>query len=150
MSIYAELSYNDQKVDIQEVKGIQFSVLSPEEIIKRSVVQVTKTDTYTGNEPVNGGLFDLRMGVLEHGKICATCEQKNIFCPGHSGHICLAKPLYNPMFFDITKKILKCVCFRCSRILISPHTQHDDLKNDMSKIMNIKNNQKRWEAYFKL
>jgi DNA-directed RNA polymerase beta' subunit len=150
MSIYAELSYNDQKVDIQEVKGIQFSVLSPEEIVKRSVVQITKTDTYTGNEPVIGGLFDSRMGVLEHNKICATCEQKNIFCPGHPGHICLAKPLYNPMFFDITKKILKCVCFRCSRILISPNTQHEDLKNDMSKIMNIKNNQKRWEAYFKL
>ena len=107
MSIYAELSYNDQKVDIQEVKGIQFSVLSPEEIVKRSVVQITKTDTYTGNEPVIGGLFDSRMGVLEHNKICATCEQKNIFCPGHPGHICLAKPLYNPMFFDITKKILK-------------------------------------------
>jgi len=150
MSIYAELSYNDQKVEIQEVKGIQFSVLSPEEIIKRSVVQITKTDTYTGNEPVIGGLFDARMGLLEHGKICATCEQTNIFCPGHPGHISLAKPLYNPMFFDITKKILKCVCFRCSRILISPHTQHEDLKNDMNKIMNIKNNQKRWEAYFKL
>jgi len=150
MSIYAELSYNDQKVDIQEVKGIQFSVLSPEEIVKRSVVQITKTDTYTGNEPVIGGLFDSRMGVLEHNKICATCEQKNIFCPGHSGHICLAKPLFNPMFFDITKKILKCVCYRCSRILISPHTAHEDLKNDMNKIMNIKNNQKRWEAYFKL
>ena len=129
MSIYAELSYNDQKVDIQEVKGIQFSVLSPEEIVKRSVVQVTKTDTYTGNEPVIGGLFDSRMGVLEHNKICTTCEQKNIFCPGHPGHICLAKPLYNPMFFDITKKILKCVCFRCSRILISPQTQQEDLKN---------------------
>ena len=150
MSIYAELSYNDQKVDIQEVKGIQFSVLSPEEIVKRSVVQITKTDTYTGNEPVIGGLFDSRMGVLEHNKICATCEQKNIFCPGHSGHISLAKPLFNPMFFDITKKILKCVCYRCSRILISPHTAHEDLKNDMNKIMNIKNNQKRWEAYFKL
>ena len=61
MSIYAELSYNDQKVEIQEVKGIQFSILSPEEIIKRSVVKITKTDTYAGNEPVIGGLFDSRM-----------------------------------------------------------------------------------------
>ena len=150
MSIYAELSYNDQKVEIQEVKGIQFSILSPEEIIKRSVVKVTKTDTYTGNEPVIGGLFDSRMGVLEHNKICSTCEQKNVFCPGHFGHIELAKPVYHAMFFDVVKKILKCVCYRCSRILISPHTQHDDLKNDMIKIANIKNNQKRWEAFYKL
>ena len=150
MSIYAELSYNDQKVEIQEVKGIQFSILSPEEIIKRSVVKITKTDTYAGNEPVIGGLFDSRMGVLEHNKVCSTCEQKNVFCPGHFGHIELAKPVFHAMFFDITKKILKCTCYRCSRMLISPHTQHEDLKNDMTKILNIKNNQKRWEAYFKL
>jgi DNA-directed RNA polymerase beta' subunit len=150
MSIYAELSYNDQKVEIQEVKGIQFSILSPEEIKKRSVVNITKTDTYTGNEPVIGGLFDSRMGVLEHNKICSTCEQKNVFCPGHFGHIELAKPVFHAMFFDITKKILKCVCYRCSRILISPNTGNEDLKNDMNKILAIKNNQKRWEAYFKL
>jgi DNA-directed RNA polymerase II subunit RPB1 len=150
MSIYAQLQYNDQKVEIQEVKGIQFSILSPEEIIKRSVVKITKTDTYAGSEPVISGLFDSRMGVLEHNKICSTCEQKNVFCPGHFGHIELAKPVYHAMFFDIVKKILKCVCYRCSRILISPNTQHEDLKNDIIKILSIKNNQKRWEAYFKL
>ena len=79
MSIYAELSYNNQKVDIQKVEGIQFSVLGPDEIIKRSVVEVNRTDTYSGNEPIIGGLFDSRMGVLEHNRICTTCEQKNIF-----------------------------------------------------------------------
>ena len=150
MSIYSELGYIDQKVDIQEVKGIQFSVLGPEEIKARSVVEVNRTDTYTGNEPVVGGLFDTRMGVLEHNKICSTCEQKNIFCPGHFGHITLAKPVYHAMFFDMTRKILKCVCYRCSKILISPHTTHSELKNDMQKILSIKDNQSRWNAYFKL
>jgi len=150
MSIYPELSYGDQKVDIQEVKGIQFSVLGPEEIIRRSVVEVNKTDTYAGSEPIIGGLFDSRMGVLEHNRICSTCEQKNIFCPGHFGHIVLAKPVFHAMFFDIVKKILNCVCFKCSKLLVSPDTTHKDLKNDMQRIMLIKNNQKRWEAYFKL
>jgi len=150
MSIYAELSYKDQKVEIQEVKGIQFSILSPEEIKKRSVVNITKSDTYTGNDAVPNGIFDARMGVLEHNKTCLTCEQTLHFCPGHFGHIELAKPVFHAMFFDITKKILKCVCYRCSRILISPQTTIEDLKNDMNKILAIKNNQKRWEAYFKL
>jgi DNA-directed RNA polymerase II subunit RPB1 len=150
MSIYPELSYNDQKVEIQEVKGIQFSVLSPEEIIKRSVVEINKTDTYAGSEPIVSGLFDSRMGVLEHNRICCTCEQKNIFCPGHFGHIILAKPVFHAMFFDIVKKILNCVCYKCSKCLISPDTQHKDFKNDMAKILMIKNNQKRWEAYYKL
>jgi DNA-directed RNA polymerase beta' subunit len=150
MSIYNELSYNAQKVIIEEVKGIQFSVLGPDEIIKRSVVKVTKTDTYAGSEPIVGGLFDPRMGVLEHNKVCTTCEQKNVFCPGHFGHIELAKPVFHAMFFDIVKKILKCVCFRCSRMLISQHTTIEELKNEMTRILAIKNNQKRWEAYFKL
>ena len=150
MSIYNELSYNAQKVIIEEVKGIQFSVLGPDEIIKRSVVKVTKTDTYAGSEPIVGGLFDPRMGVLEHNKVCTTCEQKNVFCPGHFGHIELAKPVFHAMFFDIVKKILKCVCFRCSRMLISQHTAIEELKNEMTRILAIKNNQKRWEAYFKL
>jgi DNA-directed RNA polymerase beta' subunit len=150
MSIYPELSYNEQKIDIQEVKGIQFSVLGPDEIIKRSVVEVNKTDTYAGSEPIIGGLFDSRMGVLEHNRICSTCEQKNIFCPGHFGHIVLAKPVFHAMFFDIVKKILNCICYKCSKILISPETTQKDLKNDMQKIMMLKNNQKRWEAYFKL
>jgi DNA-directed RNA polymerase beta' subunit len=150
MSIYNELSYNAQKVKIEEVRGVQFSVLGPDEIVKRSVVKVTKTDTYAGSEPIVGGLFDPRMGVLEHNKVCTTCEQKNVFCPGHFGHIELAKPVFHAMFFDIVKKILKCVCFRCSRMLISQHTGIEELKNEMTRILAIKNNQKRWEAYFKL
>jgi DNA-directed RNA polymerase II subunit RPB1 len=150
MSIYPELSYNDQKVEIQEVRGIQFSVLSPDEIVKRSVVEINKTDTYAGSEPIIGGLFDSRMGVLEHNRICCTCEQKNIFCPGHFGHIVLAKPVFHAMFFDIVKKILNCVCYKCSKCLISPDTTHKDFKNDISKILSIKNNHKRWEAYYKL
>jgi DNA-directed RNA polymerase II subunit RPB1 len=150
MSIYPELAYSDQKIDIQDIKGIQFSVLGPEEIIKRSVVEITKTDTYAGSEPIIGGLFDSRMGVLEHNKICSTCEQKNIFCPGHFGHIKLAKPVFHAMFFDITKKILKCVCYKCSKLLISHKSTNEAIKNDIKKILLIKNNQKRWETFFKL
>lgn len=150
MSIYPELSYIDQKVEIQDVKGIQFSVLGPDEIIARSAVEVNRTDTYTGNEPVVGGLFDSRMGILEHNKVCSTCEQKNIFCPGHFGHIKLAKPVFHAMFFDITRKILKCVCYRCSKMLVSPHTTVPELKADIQKILLIKDNKTRWNAYFKL
>jgi len=46
------LSY-DQEIDV--VRGIQFSVLGPDEIKKRSVVEVTKSDTYNNNEPVVAG-----------------------------------------------------------------------------------------------
>jgi DNA-directed RNA polymerase II subunit RPB1 len=147
MSIYKELSY-DQELDV--VKGMQFSILSPEEITRRSAVEITKTDTYSGNEPVPGGLFDPYMGVLEHNRYCMTCEQKNIFCPGHFGHIKLAKPVYHAMFFDHIKRTMKCVCHRCSKILIAPETTFKDLSESIAKAQQIKNYYKRNEAMFKI
>lgn len=147
MSIYKELSYDQE---IQLVKGIQFSILSPEEIVRSSVVEVSKTDTYAGNEPVACGLFDPRMGILEHNAYCRTCEQKSIFCPGHFGHIVLARPIFHPLFFENTRKILRCVCFRCSRLLISPTESSPEYQEQIRKIMLIKNLQNRWEIMFKL
>ena len=147
MSIYKELSYDQ---DIEVVKGIQFSVLSPQEIVQRSVVEVVKQDTYTGNEPVIGGLFDPRMGVLEHNKYCSTCQQKNIFCPGHFGHISLARPVFHPMFFDTVRKLLKCVCYRCARPIVSLRSNKEEFKNDIKKISQMKNSKKRFDAIVKL
>ena len=147
MSIYKELSY-DQDIDV--VRSIQFSVLSPDEIQQRSVVEVIKTDTYTGNEPVIGGLFDPRMGVLEHNRYCSTCQQKNIFCPGHFGHIKLARPVFHPMFFDTVRKVLKCVCYRCARPMVSHRSTKEEFKAEVKRIAGIKNAKKRFDAMITL
>jgi DNA-directed RNA polymerase II subunit RPB1 len=141
MSIYKELSFEN---DIEVIKGIQFSVMSPDEIINKSVCEILSTDTYSGNEPIVGGLFDSRMGVIENDKICKTCYQKNTFCPGHFGHIELAKPVFYIQFFDTVRKILKCVCFRCSRLLINPES------SNVLKMMNRKiPKQKRFDMVYK-
>ena len=148
MSTYnRELSYDQE---IETVKGIKFSVLSPEEITRRSVVEVTKNDTFSGSDPIVGGLFDPRMGVLETNRTCSTCQQKNLFCPGHFGHIVLARPIYNPMFFDVVRKLLKCVCCRCSRPLVSQRSTREDIRNEIQRIGSIVNLHKRWDALMKL
>jgi predicted oxidoreductase len=59
-------------INSSKVIGIQFSILSPDEIRKSSVAEITSRDTYINNKPVIGGLFDPRMGVLEPGLICPT------------------------------------------------------------------------------
>lgn len=142
MSIYKELSYENH---IESVKGIRFCILSPNEIKRMSVAEITKTDTYIGTDPVINGLFDLRMGVLDHNKLCHTCEQKNAFCPGHFGHVNLAKPVFYIQFFDIVRKILKCVCWRCSKLLVDPDSPH------VQAILSKKySRQKRWEMMYKL
>ena len=120
MSLHKELDYTDK---IREIIGVQFSVMSPEEIKNRSVVHVNQTILYdTNGEPVIGGLFDSRMGVLDHGKICPTDNLDNRFCPGYFGHIELARPVFYIQFFPMVQKILKCICIRCSKLLIDKNS----------------------------
>ena len=142
MSLYKELSYNNE---IADIVGIRFAILSPEEILNQSVVEITKTDTYTGTEAVANGPFDSRMGVLDHNRVCQTCEQKNVFCPGHFGHIQLARPVFYIQFFEYVMKIFKCVCWRCSKLLLDPDSEV--IKSIMSKKYS---RQKRWELIYKL
>jgi DNA-directed RNA polymerase II subunit RPB1 len=133
MSLYKELNYTEK---IREIDAVQFSVMSPEEIRNRSVVNVTQTVLYdTNGNPVVGGLFDTRMGVIDHGKICPTDGLDNRFCPGYFGHIELARRVFHVQFIPIILKILKCICIRCSKLLIdinTPEIQHI-IKNVPSK-----------------
>ena len=69
------------------VIGLQFSLLSPDEIRKGSVANITSRDTYVGNKPVIGGIFDPRMGILEAGLICPTDGHDYMTTPGYFGHL---------------------------------------------------------------
>ena len=129
--------------DTKNVSGVQFSIASPEEIRGVSVVEITKTETYEKDTPVIKGLFDPRMGVTETGKVCSTCNQNNILCPGHFGHIELARPVYSYHFINTVVKVLKCVCFKCSKILI-------DKESDIMKTLVDKSNKVRWAQVYNL
>lgn len=39
-------------------------------------------------------------------------------CPGHFGHIELAKPVFHVGFITKIMKVLRCVCFFCSKLLV--------------------------------
>lgn len=110
--------FNQATSDVDSVVGIQFGIFSPEEIVKRSVVEVLHAATYDGNEPKISGLFDPRMGVLDNGKTCRSCGQTNHNCPGHFGHYRLARPVYFIQFMNQIKTVLKCICVRCGKLLI--------------------------------
>jgi DNA-directed RNA polymerase II subunit RPB1 len=102
-----------------KIIGIQFSVLSPEEIMKMSVAEITTRDTYINNKPVISGLFDPRMGVLEPGLICPTDGLDYMNTPGYFGHIKLARPVYYIQYLTTVIKVLRCVCFKCSKLKIN-------------------------------
>ncbi|KAG2424894.1 hypothetical protein HXX76_014052 [Chlamydomonas incerta] len=114
MTFFRELSVEDT---IETITGVQFCLLSPEEIRRRSVCEIRTHDVYSGNEPVQGGVLDARMGVLDNNRRCPTCGNKNTFCPGHFGHVDLAKPVFYVQFMEAVKRVMRCVCYRCSALL---------------------------------
>jgi DNA-directed RNA polymerase II subunit RPB1 len=101
------------------IVGVQFGISNPDDIAKRSVVEVTTDKTYQGNQPVPNGVFDSRFGVIENGKVCPTCKQTNQSCMGHFGHIQLARPVYLYQFFDTIEKLCNLICLNCSKTLMS-------------------------------
>ena len=102
------------------IVGVQFGIANPDDIVKRSVVEVTTDKTHLSGNPAPNGVFDSRFGVIENGKVCPTCKQTNQYCPGHFGHITLARPVYLYQFFDTIEKLCNCICLSCSTPLGYP------------------------------
>jgi len=127
---------NQSKMLPSKIVGIQFSLFSPEEIKKYSVVEVSNKETYVGMKPKIGGLFDPRMGVLDPGLICPTDGMNYINSPGYFGHIELVKPVFYIQYIDTIVDIMKCVCTKCGKLLIS---------KDIHKSLLNESNEKRWQ-----
>ena len=141
MSMFQELEYNE---DVERVSKIQFSIMSPEEIRRRSVAEIHTNETFDGDIPKVGGIFDPRMGVLEHGRVCPTDELNNRHCPGYFGHLELAMPVFYIHFQKWVIKVLQVICPKCSKTYFdadSPEVQH---------IMSIDNNEARFVAFHAL
>ena len=64
--------------------------------------------------------MDPRQGVIDRATRCLTCSGSMTECPGHFGHLDLAKPVFHPGFLTKTIKVLRCVCFFCSKLLVTP------------------------------
>ena len=137
MSMFQELDYNGE---IKKVRGVQFSVMSPDEIRRRSVAEIYTNETFDGDIPKVGGIFDPRMGVLDHGKKCPTDELDNRHCPGYFGHIELAKPVFHIHFLKYIIKTLQSTCPKCSKLF------YDANSPEIRKILNSKKGSNRFSA----
>lgn len=76
-------------------------------------------EVYENGRPKLGGLMDPRQGCLDRNTRCTTCAGNMTDCPGHFGHLELAKPVFHVGFLTKTMKILRCVCFYCSKLLFN-------------------------------
>ncbi|KAF9261934.1 beta and beta-prime subunits of DNA dependent RNA-polymerase [Marasmius fiardii PR-910] len=103
---------------VRKVKEVQFGILSPEEIKAYSVAKIEHPEVMdeTTHKPKMGGLMDPRMGTIDRNFKCQTCGEGMAECPGHFGHIELARPVFHPGFIVKVKKILECICVNCGKL----------------------------------
>ena len=90
---------------------------------------------------------DQRMGPALKFVRCKTCDCDLINCPGHFGHMVLAKPVYHFGFLEVLKKVLSCICYKCSKL--KPITNKETLKK-FEKIKENKNTEKRLNELYKM
>lgn len=60
----------------------------------------------TEHIPMAGGPLDLRLGLSERGKICETCNEDLLTCPGHFGYLELELPVFHIGYFKHVINIL--------------------------------------------
>lgn len=110
------------------INKIKFGILSPDEIYRMSVTTVVTTDVYDNDGlPIDGGVMDRRMGAIEPGEVCPVCGNTRESCPGHFGHIELAKPVIHVGFVKYILMYLKATCENCGRIKIPENERQEYL-----------------------
>ncbi len=116
------------------IENVKFGIISPEQTKKLSVVKLSVPDTYNEDGyPIDGGLLDQRLGVIDPGLVCKTCGARAKTCPGHFGHIELVRPVIHSEFSKIIYMLLQSTCSNCHRILMSD----EDIKGIKDKVKGI-------------
>ncbi len=111
----------------KRIHAIKFAHISPEEARKMSAVKVITADTYDDDGfPIEMGLMDPHLGVIEPGLRCRTCGSRVEDCPGHFGHIDLAMPVIHVGFVKDIKRLLQSTCRACGRILLTEKEAEED------------------------
>lgn len=104
----------------KRISKIKFGLLSPKEFRKMSTTNIITADTYDEDGlPIEMGLMDTRLGVIDPGLRCKTCHCKAGECPGHFGHIELVVPVIHVGFNKTIRKLLKSICWNCCRLLLN-------------------------------
>ena len=104
----------------KQLGGIDFGLMDPETYRDISATKVITADTYDDDGyPIDMGLMDPRLGVIDPGLECRTCGQHSGSCPGHFGHIELAAPVIHVGFTTLIRRLLRATCRECGRLTLT-------------------------------
>ncbi|KAF2095750.1 beta and beta-prime subunits of DNA dependent RNA-polymerase [Rhizodiscina lignyota] len=117
----------------KRIKELRFGVLSSQEVLKQSVVDVHDRHVYeslsqgpdrriTPNGPMDG-----RMGTSQKGQ-CETCGKPLQSCNGHFGHVKLALPCFHIGYLRYVIELLHSICKKCAYVLLDEDQRRSYLR----------------------
>lgn len=131
---------------IKKIKQINFGLMSPEDIREMSVVKIETPDTYDEDGyPIENGLMDPHLGVIDPSLKCRSCGYRGGECQGHFGSIELARPVIHVGFGDVIHKILRSTCNECGRVLLTD----DEIFKYTEKIKDAQNHHENLNTILK-
>ncbi|MBI4162392.1 MAG: DNA-directed RNA polymerase subunit A' [Candidatus Aenigmarchaeota archaeon] len=120
------------------LEGLEFGFLSPKMIKDMAAVKIEQAELYDPDGyPIDGGLTDLHLGVVDPGLRCRTCGGTIGQCLGHFGFLELIKPVVHPLFGKKIYMILTSICRECSRPL-APDDELKKMKNALTELYKSK------------
>src|SRR3989338_7967459 len=123
-----------ERYPYKDIESISFGLLSPKMIKTMSSAKIVTPELYDKEGyPVDGGLMDIRLGVIDPGLKCKTCGSKLKECIGHFGYIEMARPIIHIKFVPLILTLLRCTCRECGKILIPQNKgdQYTELLHDI-------------------
>ena len=117
----------------KDIGSISFGLMEPEEYREMSATKIITADTYDDDGfPIDMGLMDPRLGVIDPGLECKTCGKHSGSCNGHFGHIELAAPVIHVGFTKLIRRLLRGTCRECSRLLLT-EDERDEFRDQLTE-----------------
>ncbi len=117
----------------QEIGRLDFGLMDPEEYREMSATKIITADTYDDDGfPIDMGLMDPRLGVIDPGLECKTCGKHSGSCNGHFGHIELAAPVIHVGFSKLIRRLLRGTCRECAKLCLT-EDERDEFRDRLDR-----------------
>ncbi len=92
----------------KNIDKLEFGIVSPEKLDNMAVKEIDKAEVYDADGyPVEDGVMDPALGVIDPGMTCQTCGGKIRECKGHFGQITLSRPVVHVLYAKKVRNLLR-------------------------------------------
>ena len=93
---------------MKKIESLEFGIVSSKKIQNIAVKEISRAEVYDADGfPVEGGVMDPSLGVIDPGMTCQTCGGRIRECKGHFGLITLSRPVSHVLHAKKIRNLLR-------------------------------------------